>query len=361
MPEVLLFGATGYTGRLTAHALAERGADFAIAGRNEAKLKALSETIGDPEVRIAAVGDTIALANALHDVKVLLTCVGPFVELGWTAVEAALQAKVHYLDSTGEGVFVEALIERFDALARRAGLALAPAMAFDEIPADVAATRAVEWLEAPKVVLTYALPSRASLGTVRSSLGIVASRGPWIEDGRKAMVGAGEHHRWAPMPAPLGPKPSISFPFAEGHLAPLHLPLRSFKLFTTTSSPQRIALRVGAPALRAVTAAPGGSRAIEGLVGLLQRREGPDERQRAQSKWTILAEASSEQGWKNVALTGTDPYGLSASLLARSALEMAKPGYTPAGVVAPVQAVGVDWLEKQLTDLGVHIVAYGPK
>lgn len=362
MPDVLLFGATGYTGRLTAHALAECGADFAIAGRNEAKLKALAETVGGPDVRVAAVGDVPTLAKALHDVKVLLTCVGPFVELGWTAVEAAVQAKVHYVDSTGEGVFVETLLERFDARARAAGVALAPAMAFDEVPADVAATVAAEGLEHPEVVLTYALPSRgASLGTIRSSLGIIASKGPWIDEGRRVMVGAGEHRRWAPMPAPLGPKPSVSFPFAVGHLAPLHIPLRSFKLFATTTSARRIGLKLGAPAIRMMTAAPGGTGAIERLAGLLQRHEGPDQRQRARSKWTILAEARSLPTWRNVTVTGADPYGLSAGLLASCAIEMAKPGYAGIGVVAPVQTVGLEFLEKQLTGQGVHIGTYGPR
>jgi short subunit dehydrogenase-like uncharacterized protein len=360
MPDVLLFGATGYTGRLTAHALAQRGADFAIAGRNQAKLEALAEAVGAPEVRFAEVGDVSTLTDALHDVKVLVTCVGPFVELGWAAVEAAVRARVHYVDSTGEGLFVQELIERFDAPARAAGVALAPAMAFDEIPADVAATMAAEGLDQPDVVVTYALPSHASLGTVRSSLGIMASRGPWIEDGRRVMVGAGERRRWAPMPPPLGPQHAVSFPFALGHLAPLHLPMRSLKLFTTTGSARRIALRAGVPVARALGRAPAGRRAMERLAGLLKRNEGPGHRQRARSRWTILAEARSGRDWANVALTGTDPYGLSAGLLASSALELAAPGYGRAGVVAPVQAVGLEWLEKQLTDNGVRITTYRP-
>ena len=359
MPDVLLFGATGYTGRLTAHALAARGADFAVAGRNVAKLKALAEATGGPEVRIASVGDVSGLARALSDVKVLITCVGPFVELGWTAVEAVLEARIHYVDSTGEGLFIGAMVDRFDAVARRRGVALAPAMAFDEIPADVAATLAAKDLAEPEVVLTYALPSQASLGTVRSALGIVASRGPWLEDGETMMVGAGERRRWAPMPPPLGPKPSVSFPFAIGHLAPRHIRMRSLKLFSTTSPLQRVALKAGAPLMRAMGAP--GSRAIEALAKLGGSEQGPDEEQRARSKWTILAEARSGKVWRNVALTGADPYGLSADLLASCALEMAKSGCERSGVVAPVEAVGLDFLQKQLMDHGTEITTYCSK
>ena len=360
MPDVLLFGATGYTGSLTAHALAERGADFAIAGRDRGKLEALSQATGNPEVRIARVGDVAALVDASRDVKVLVTCVGPFVELGWTAVEAAVEARVHYVDSTGEGVFIERLIGRFDERARRAGIALAPAMAFDEIPADVATTLAAEGLAEPEVVVTYALPSHGSLGTVRSALRIVASTGPWVEDGRQVMVGPGQRRRWAPMPPPLGPRPSVSFPFALGHLAPLHLALRSFTLYTTIDGPQRVALKLGAPVLRALGAAPPASRLIDKVAKLVQSSEGPDERQRTLSRWTILAEARSGPRWKNVALSGADPYGLSADLLAACSVEMAKPGFEGAGVVAPVQAVGLDFLEKQLSDLQTQITTYGP-
>ncbi|MBW3653632.1 MAG: saccharopine dehydrogenase NADP-binding domain-containing protein, partial [Actinobacteria bacterium] len=129
MPDIVLFGATGYTGRLTAHALARRGASFAIAGRDRAKLEQLAATTGGPEVREAAVGDVTGLAAAIEDAKVMITCVGPFVALGDTAVEAALRARVHYIDSTGEGVFVDRLIAR-DRSARSAGIAMAPALGF---------------------------------------------------------------------------------------------------------------------------------------------------------------------------------------------------------------------------------------
>src|SRR5918996_5995884 len=65
MPDVLLFGASGYTGRLTAHALARRQIDFTIAGRDRAKLESLASEVGDPEIKIASVGDIDSLAAAL--------------------------------------------------------------------------------------------------------------------------------------------------------------------------------------------------------------------------------------------------------------------------------------------------------
>jgi short subunit dehydrogenase-like uncharacterized protein len=358
MPDVVLFGATGYTGRLVAHTLAQRGADFAVAGRNIDKLEELASLTGNPQVRVASAGDVDALTNALDDARVLITCVGPFVELGDAAVEAALRARVHYIDSTGEGVFIGRLIAEHHERAQASGVAMAPAMGFDEVPADVAATLAVGEMPEPELTLTYALPRGGSAGTLRSALGIIAAKGPWIEDGKTTMIRAGQHTRWAPMPPPLGPRPSVSFPLAEGHLAPLHLGLRSLRLFITVGTAERVAFKTAVPALGTPFAAP-----VRGLLRRLADRapEGPDEDARAGARWTILGEARAGDEWRNVWLQGTDPYGLTAEFLATAALEMSAPGFTQTGVLSPVQAVGLDVWEKELTGHGVRIESYGSR
>ena len=175
MPDVLLFGATGYTGQLTARALAARGATFIVAGRDRSSLEQLATATGAAGVAVAEVGDVPALAQAAADTRVLLTCVGPFASLGRTATDAAVAAKVNYLDSTGEGVFIADMIERCDAPARAAGIAMAPAMGFDEVPADVAATLATQDLGGTDLVLTYAVSVTPSSGTIRSAVGIVTT------------------------------------------------------------------------------------------------------------------------------------------------------------------------------------------
>jgi short subunit dehydrogenase-like uncharacterized protein len=359
MPDILMFGATGYTGKLVAHALAERGASFAIAGRDRAKLEALAAATGDPDIRIASVGDVEGLAGALEDCRVLLTCVGPFSELGWTAVEAALQARVNYLDSAGEAPFVGRLIAEYDERARNAGIAMAPALGFDEVPGDVAATLASDGFERPEVVLTYAMPSSASNGTIKSALGILVGSGPWIREGRQVTITTGQQSRWAPMPPPLGPKPAISFPLANGHLIPLHLDLSELELYLTIGTAQKVGARFALPVLKVVHSLEGPRKLIERAVERVQRSGGPSEQQR-QSWWTILAEARSGGEWRNVAITGRDLYGLTAQLLAAGAMRMSQPDYGPTGVLAPVQAMGVDLLEKELLANDIDITTYGP-
>jgi short subunit dehydrogenase-like uncharacterized protein len=357
MPDILLFGATGYTGKITAHALAGRGADFVVAGRNESKLERLAEKTGAAGVRVVDAGDVDGLTDALEDVKVLVTCVGPFLELGATAVEAALRAGVHYVDSAGEGPFVEALIRDRHEAALRAGIAMAPAMGFDEVPGDVATALVAEGLELPDIALTYAFPSQASAGTLRSVLGIVASKGRWIVDGEPRWVRAGQETRWAPMPPPLGPQPGIAFPLAICHLAPLHVKANGFRTYSTVATWQRIAVRATMPALSALLS----SGAVRDLARKAIERfpEGPDEAARAKGKWTILAEAVSSDGsWRNVVLTGTDVYGLTGRTLAAAATTMASDDYDGKGVLAPVQAVGLDVLRRELEDFGVRITEF---
>ncbi len=358
MPGILLFGATGYTGKLTAAALAARGADFVVAGRNPDKLARLADETGAAGTRVVEAGDVEGLTNALHDVKVLVTCVGPFLELGDTAVESALRAGVHYVDSAGEGPFVEKLIRERDEDALRAGIAMAPAMGFDEVPGDVATALAAEGLDLPDVVLTYAFPSQASGGTLRSVVGIVPAKGRWTVDGRTRWVRAGEETRWAPMPPPLGPQASVAFPLAICHLAPLHVKLNGFRTYSTAGTWQRIGMRAAMPALSVLLS----SRAVRDLARKAMSRlpEGPGEAARAKGKWTILAEATTPEGeWRNVALNGSDVYGLTGHLLAAAAVTMSRDDYSGKGVLAPVQAVGVDTLRRELESFGTQVREFG--
>ena len=362
MAEILLFGATGYTGRLTAHALASRGARFAVAGRDPRRLEALARECGAADVHMAHAGDVDSLTRALRGARVLISCVGPFVELGDTAVEAALRAGVHYVDSCGEAPFIARLLEERSQAAAQRGVALAPAMGFDEVVADVAVTLAAKGLNRPAIDLTYAVPSTASAGTLKSVPGILVSPGRWVVDGRVAAVRAGERDRWAPMPGPLGPRRATSFPFAEGYLAPLHLDLEALRLFVTAGTFQRYALKAAVPVLRTLLALPAAKRAADRLLESLSsgqcERSGDD---RARPRFTLLAEARAGDLIRNVVLTGADVYGLSAELLAFAALQMTEPGYDRTGVLAPVQAAGLEKLTEELRRLVVKLETHGTK
>jgi len=353
MTDILLFGATGHTGRLTARALADRGASFGVAGRDMTALADVAGATGAQSVRCVDAADPGSLVRTLGDVKVLISCAGPFMDMGRAAAEAALRAGVHYLDSSGEPAWVARLLG-CDAAARSGGIAMAPAMGWDEVPGDVAATLA---LSSPggsgkatgpgDLTITYALPSQASTGTLRSAVRIMGAPGVWMIAGQPIEIRAGQSHRWAPMPPPLGVRSSLAWPLAEGHLAPLHLPLASLRTFVTAGPLVRTGMRVLRPALP-LLAEPRRADAVAALL----RRTGVPLPVAKGGKWSILAEGSS-QAHRLVVMMGMDPYGLTASMLATGAQVMAQPGYGVSGVVAPVQAVGLGTLQAELARLGV--------
>jgi short subunit dehydrogenase-like uncharacterized protein len=160
------------------------------------------------------------------------------------------------------------------------------------------------------------------------------------------------------MPPPLGPKLGVSMPFAIGELAPMHLDLSSLELYGVVSRSQANAMRYSMPAVKMAL----GSTAIQSLGNkVLDRRSaGPSPDKRATDRWAILAEARGGDSWRNVALMGTDVYGLTAETLAAGALKLAHDGNEGAGVMAPVQAVGLDTLHKELITFGVDVQIYEP-
>jgi short subunit dehydrogenase-like uncharacterized protein len=130
----LIYGATGYTGKLTARAAKQQGLKPILAGRSEAKLKALGEMTG-LEWRAFDLSDSPKLEAALKEVDVVLHIAGPFSATSKPMVDACLKAKTHYLDITGEIAVFEALAAR-NAEAKGAGIMVMPGVGFDVVPSD---------------------------------------------------------------------------------------------------------------------------------------------------------------------------------------------------------------------------------
>src|SRR6476469_8258767 len=154
MPErdydIVLFGATGFTGALTAEYLARHapeGLRWALAGRNRAKLDALSERLGiDVPLLHADVGDEASLRSVAESARVVITTVGPYVAYGEPLVAACAAAGTHYVDLTGEPEFVDRMYVRHHAEAQRSGARIVHACGFDSIPHDLGVLFTVEQL-----------------------------------------------------------------------------------------------------------------------------------------------------------------------------------------------------------------------
>lgn len=139
--DLVVFGATGFTGRFVAQHLARSappGAKLAIAGRDEGKLRAIAGTLGrEVGVLRADVGEPASLAALAQSARVVCTTVGPFQRFGLPQVEACARAGTHLCDINGEVLYMRDAIDRYDALAREHGAKIVTSCGFDSIPSDV--------------------------------------------------------------------------------------------------------------------------------------------------------------------------------------------------------------------------------
>jgi short subunit dehydrogenase-like uncharacterized protein len=148
--DVVVFGATGITGRQVAAYLAERssatGARWAAAARDVAKLERVLGEIGvsAPEALAADVDDADSLAAMAARARVVLNLVGPYTRFGRPVIEACVAAGSHYVDLTGEIPFVRRVIDAFDARAAEAGAKVVQVCGFEALPPDLAVQLAVE-------------------------------------------------------------------------------------------------------------------------------------------------------------------------------------------------------------------------
>ncbi len=135
--DVILYGATGFTGRQTV-AYFQRNAPeelrWAVAGRNRGKLDALGVEV--PALSADSTDERQADALAART-RVMLSTAGPFELYGNQLVASCVKARTHYVDITGETVWVRTLIDRFHAQAERDGTKIVPFCGFDSVPADL--------------------------------------------------------------------------------------------------------------------------------------------------------------------------------------------------------------------------------
>lgn len=168
-PTLMIYGATGYTGRLVAAQAVEFGLRPVLAGRNAEKLASMARTFG-LEAHAFDLDDTERLATALGDITVVLHCAGPFSHTATPMLEACLKTGTHYLDITGEIAVFEALAAR-DAAAKEANVMVLPGVGFDVVPSDcLIADLAARYPGGHYMRLGLATHSGLSRGTTRTVL-----------------------------------------------------------------------------------------------------------------------------------------------------------------------------------------------
>lgn len=137
--DVVLFGATGFTGRQAVQYFARHapsGLRWAIAGRDRAKLDALRVPA---DVLVADSADQSAVDAVVSQTRVLVSTAGPFAKYGTPVVDACVRLHAHYTDITGETFWVRQLVDKYHAAATAERIRIVPCCGFDSVPSDIGA------------------------------------------------------------------------------------------------------------------------------------------------------------------------------------------------------------------------------
>ncbi|MET8544734.1 saccharopine dehydrogenase NADP-binding domain-containing protein [Kitasatospora sp. NPDC004799] len=387
--RIVLLGATGFTGRRVLRELLARGETPTLVGRDRARLLALAEH-HRAELPVAEADATSAadLARIFTGDDVVVSTVGPFARLGKPTITAAAEAGAHYLDSTGEPPFIRQAFT-LDALAAARGATLVPAFGYDYVPGNLAGALALTEAgdRARRVEIGYFLTRSGGgrSGGGRSGHGSELRYRSTLRDAftlttgatRASLVGAAVEDAFAHRrprtggPARLvdertgarlltfryagitrtaltvGGSEHLGLPETFPHLDGVDVGLgwlgRTTRLVQATTT-------LTAPLLRTPAVRRSLTRLSQHLPG--SARE-PDPDGRA----LVLAVARDAAGraLATTALTGPDPYEMTASLLAWGAARAASPdaALTP-GVHGPVAAFGLDALTRGAAEAGLH-------
>ncbi len=344
--NISIYGATGYTGKLTARVAHERGLKPILAGRNAAKLKAVAEPLGF-QWRAFDLADAGGLDAGLKDVAVVLCIAGPFSATSRPMADACLRNKVHYLDITGEIAVFEALAAR-DAEAKRAGVMLLPGVGFDVVPSDCLAAHLKRRLpDATGLKMYIAGNFSVSRGTAKTMVEGIAAGTSVRRGGRLVTL---DHAVEDVCDFGQGPKPTMPVSWGDVSTA-----------FYSTGIPDIEVHFEAMPALKTVTRLPGFVKSLMGLgpaqrllKSLIDRQpEGPSDDERRTASAVLVGVAKNKKGesvrarlWTPEGYTLTAMTGL--DIARRVASGEFKPGFqTPSLAFGPDYITGFDGVTRE--------------
>lgn len=347
--DIVLFGATGFTGALTAAYLAEHadpGTRWALAGRNRKKLEAVRARLAETDPALAELpllhADTTDIASieeVARAARVVITTVGPYAEYGEPLVAACARTGTDYVDLTGEPNFADRMYVKYHAEAVRSGARIVHACGFDSIPHDLGVYYTVKQL--PEGVPLHVegfvrVNATFSGGTLHSAVGVFGDAAGMLraERERRRMEErpAGRRVRISRRPVPKAkigdgwalPMPTIDPAIVTRSAAALdrYGPDFSYGHYVAVKRlPTAAALAAGSGAVLALAQLPP-TRAL--LLRIAKPGEGPSPEKRARHWFSVTFVG--EGGGKRVVteVAGGDPgYDETAKMLAESALCLA--------------------------------------
>jgi short subunit dehydrogenase-like uncharacterized protein len=324
--KIAVYGASGYTGGLVLAELARRDIPAVLTGRDPDRLRTAAAGAGMPDAEMAQAGldDHAALSGAFAGCAAVINCAGPFITFGESVVRAAIAAGCHYVDISGEQLYLQRVFERFGQQAADAGVTVVPGVNDDGLPSSLIAHLAAERV-APVSELVIALdltrsaaaPSRGTLRSALANLATFRDGGLSFDDGTWH-PGVPAQRESVTFPGEPGPVPVVKFPLPGVATIPRHVP---------TSHVEGVARAVLVEAFSQIT--------LE-LIDTVP--DGPSQESRTATRWTVVAEATGADGRRaRGVVSGPDTYGATAIIAVESARQLASQGARP-GVLAPAQA-----------------------
>ena len=378
--DIVLLGATGFTGRLIAEYLLQHAPgenrSVGFAGRSPEKGRALlsklkskypNQTI--PQWELVDINDQASLDNITQRAALLMNAAGPFAVYGPMVVEACVKNGCHYIDITGEPAFFHASIRNFHQPASDKGVCLIHACGFDSIPADLGSLVAVSELrDKSELTVRAYIQTNAQFSGGTWTTAILAidrhrnsQKRPSIEKRKKTRKIPLKIHfhpelkRWAiPMPV-LDPHVVKR---SAGLLAEVYGPSFAYGQFITVASFWSMVKLITSVAMMFLLI-----RFDWGKNWLLKKNPsgtGPSEARRAKSRFEVQLFANSKTENTHVVVRGLDPgYNETAKMFSQSAfclLDKLNSNSLPFGVVTTSFALGTDLVERlQRNDIAINL------
>lgn len=276
--NVLVYGACGHTGRFVVAELRRRGHTVILSGRDPTRLEAMAADYPTLERRVATVDDAPSLDRALAGMAAVINCAGPFLDTAAALIEAALRARVHYIDMAAEQQSVLDTFDRYADAAQAAGITVLPGVGFYGGLADLLATAAlVGRTDADAIDIAVALDSWHPTAGTRETGKRNHYRRRIVTNGRLDVLADPPPTRDWDFPAPFSTQAMIALPFSETVTISRHLRVRELHSYLNCAPLDD--LRNAATPPPVATDAQGRSAqrfAMEVVVrdGALQRRSG---------------------------------------------------------------------------------------
>jgi len=334
----LIYGATGYTGKLAAGHARERGLSPVLAGRDEGRLAKVAELLG-LERRVFGLDDPDRVREGIRGVAAVLHVAGPFSATSRPMADACIAAGIHYVDVTGEIEVFEALAARHDE-AGSAGVMLLPGAGFDVVPSDCLAAHVAARLPgARRLRISIGGDLGVSRGTAKTMVE-GAAHGTRVRRGGRIV----ELVRPPRASADFGAGPRETIGVGWGDVA---------TAWRTTGIPDIEVHFEATPRLARAAAMPRLVRrllAVGAVRRFVQRRidrrlpPGPTPERRARSRVVLVAEAWDDRGARVASRLETpEAYTLTAAtaieIVRRAASGAVRPGFR-----TPASACGADFV-----------------